>query len=361
MIMRHGAVIIAGCMAIAINLAASAQTAPPSSYFNVQSYGATGNGTTDDTGAINAAIAAAAAGVAPSGSQGAVVYFPTGVYEISSTIVLPNRVALHGPNGRGAIVQALNCQKITCAAGQASFTGLYMFHAYNEVNGQMSSMFGSRIQDMELDFNDLAIQNSAIIWADAWQETCGLERVVLYRFTQFGLVIANGYGGAAYLPLKDIEVFGSASGSLVGIKVGSIGVFGGFILSIDGGSFAGGGNAQLPIGIELQDTLVAKGLHFEQATVGIYHFGNGGLSVDTVTGASPNTTTGGSVTNLIELGSTFTGVLNARNLIGNGISGPLIKNDVTGVNIAGGSNGNLAQYVLDLQSKPASVPASVLY
>jgi hypothetical protein len=352
---------------------AQGQAVPPG-YFNVKSYGAIGDGSTDDTGAINAAITAAAAGVPPSGAQGAVVYFPPGQYEITSTIVLPNRVALHGPNGRGAKIQAMT--PATCNASNPLFgcpnsPYLYMFHAYRlKSDGTLGSMFGSRLQDLDLDFNDLAIANSAIIEADSWQETDGLERVVLERFTQYGLIIANGGGGAAYLPLKDIEVFGSSFGSRVGIKVGALGVYGGFILSIDGGSFSGGavtdssGNivrtAQLPVGIELQDTLVAKGLHFEQTTVGISHFGNGGLSVDTATGAS--STAAGNVETLIALGSTFTGVLNARNLIGNGTSGPLITNNATGHNIAGGSpGGNLAEYVLDMQSTPAGSPNSVLY
>jgi hypothetical protein len=119
---------------------------------------------------------------------------------------------------------------------------------------------------------------------------------------------------------------------------------------------------QLPIAIELQDTLVAKGIHIEQTTTGIYHYGNGGLSIDTMTGASPNGSS--SVTNLIELGSTFSGVVNARNLIANGIATSpiiLIKNDKTGTNVAGGSGGNLAQYVLDQQATPAASPGTVLY
>jgi polygalacturonase len=45
-------------------------------YFNVRNFGATGNGTTDDTVAINAAGAAASA------NGGGVVYFPNGTYGI---------------------------------------------------------------------------------------------------------------------------------------------------------------------------------------------------------------------------------------------------------------------------------------
>jgi len=51
-------------------------------YFNVKAYGATGNGSTDDTTAIKAAITAAIA----SEATAATVYFPAGTYNISSTL-----------------------------------------------------------------------------------------------------------------------------------------------------------------------------------------------------------------------------------------------------------------------------------
>jgi Pectate lyase superfamily protein len=63
-------------------------TTPPSqSVFNVQSFGATGDGTTDDTAAIRLALAAAQ-GAVTVGVPGAAVYFPEGEYVISDTITL---------------------------------------------------------------------------------------------------------------------------------------------------------------------------------------------------------------------------------------------------------------------------------
>jgi hypothetical protein len=56
--------------------------------FNVKAYGATGNGTTDDASAINSAISAAEA------AGGGVVYFPLGVYAISSTLSITNATGL---------------------------------------------------------------------------------------------------------------------------------------------------------------------------------------------------------------------------------------------------------------------------
>jgi hypothetical protein len=56
--------------------------------FNVRNYGAIGNGTTDDTAAVNAAISAATTAIVDGASSArrGVIYFPRGNYRISSTI-----------------------------------------------------------------------------------------------------------------------------------------------------------------------------------------------------------------------------------------------------------------------------------
>lgn len=55
-------------------------------WFNVKDYGAVGNGSTDDTAEIQAAIDAAEAAVATTG--GATVFFPQGAYLVSSTLTV---------------------------------------------------------------------------------------------------------------------------------------------------------------------------------------------------------------------------------------------------------------------------------
>lgn len=64
-----------------------------SPFYNVMDYGATGNGTTDDTAAINAAIAAAAPSSQPTGNT---VFFPAGTYLVSSALTVPAGVILEG-------------------------------------------------------------------------------------------------------------------------------------------------------------------------------------------------------------------------------------------------------------------------
>lgn len=63
---------------------------------NVKDYGATGDGSTDDTTEILAAIAAA-----QSGSRKRAVYFPYGTYKMSQAIVLADGLTLYGETGHG--------------------------------------------------------------------------------------------------------------------------------------------------------------------------------------------------------------------------------------------------------------------
>lgn len=70
-------------------------TTPPqtSPWYNVRDFGAAGDGTTDDTDAINRAISAAAPSHEPTGNT---VYLPAGRYLVTSSLRLPPALALVG-------------------------------------------------------------------------------------------------------------------------------------------------------------------------------------------------------------------------------------------------------------------------
>ena len=281
------------------------QPSGKSCWLDVTAYGAVGDGETDDTAAIVAAIAAAAAVDPKVGDFGCgnLVRFPPGIYVISSTVHLPNRVALQGANGRA----------VTIRASPSGFVGSCMFHASN---GNLS-MFGSRLSDMLLDASHLRPASGpipAVVRADAWQETSGLSRVVLYNFVGYGLELQHGYGGAAYLPLRDIEIFAASSGALAGIMVHKISLVGAFQLSVDGASICGGSAATFASAIVMEnDTLHIRGLHVEGVETAVTMQGCGCLSMDTVTGSFS-----GGVGNLLHLTNTFTGKVSARILMPNG-------------------------------------------
>jgi hypothetical protein len=83
---------------------------------NVKQYGATGNGTTDDTGAIQAAITAVEA-IAGG------LYFPFGKYNISSSLIITRNIYIQGC---GWILDSVNTTSgsllVQSTAGQATFS-----------------------------------------------------------------------------------------------------------------------------------------------------------------------------------------------------------------------------------------------
>jgi hypothetical protein len=76
-------------------------------------YAAAGDGATDDTAAIAAAIDAASA------AGGGIVWFPAGVYAISALIEVPNGVSLLGPNSVASAIKNTGS-----TAGWLSYTGV---------------------------------------------------------------------------------------------------------------------------------------------------------------------------------------------------------------------------------------------
>ncbi len=70
----------------------------PDTFVNVIDFGAVGDGVADDRSAVVAAIASV------SGNMG-MVYFPPGIYKITSTISIPSDVILHGEGATATFIQ----------------------------------------------------------------------------------------------------------------------------------------------------------------------------------------------------------------------------------------------------------------
>ena len=88
--------------------------------FNVKNYGATGDGSTDDTSFISAAITAAAV-------SGGVVFFPPGTYRITSALTLPHDVSLVGgsPETTAILMDHLT-QKMIVTSGTSAYGPNYI-------------------------------------------------------------------------------------------------------------------------------------------------------------------------------------------------------------------------------------------
>lgn len=275
-------------------------------------FGVKGDGL-DYSAQLQAAINFAAASV--NGAQGMVVHLPRGVIGISTTITLPNRVAVYGANGRGTVIKPVS-----------PFASAYMFAASNGT----SSMFGSRLEDMYIDARGFNM--TAVVYSVAWQETCGMNRVLLQfdGTTQFGFLYETGYGGAAILKFRDIEMFSdSTAATKNGIQINQVSVSGGFVFIIENSTIAGSIANPLTRGINMvNDSIVANALHVEHCGIAVFSQGAGNVDCNTITGS------GNAVTDLVAISSGFTGKVNLRSMLPNGATGNIFTNSVNGQHIS---------------------------
>lgn len=119
--------------------------------FDVRVFGATGDGSTDDTAAIQAAIDAADA------ATGGVVYLPTGTYKITSSLIIASvyGIGLVGPIGTGwQPMGAANGGAILNWAGGAA----PMLIIRPAVDGGNWPANNVRVENLALQGNDLATQ-----------------------------------------------------------------------------------------------------------------------------------------------------------------------------------------------------------
>jgi hypothetical protein len=126
-----------------------------STYFNVKDFGAVGDGTTDDTTAILAAIAAYG-----DGDNGPTVYFPKGIYKMTAPIELKRMTKLigHGSgraSGEYPVIYFYNCSGVTINT-DVTFEGA--------VVAAGTSASGSVIEGLMFRFSGTPITGSHGIW-----------------------------------------------------------------------------------------------------------------------------------------------------------------------------------------------------
>ncbi|HSX06649.1 MAG TPA: glycosyl hydrolase family 28-related protein [Candidatus Saccharimonadia bacterium] len=156
--------------------------------YNVKDYGAVGNGTTDDTTAIQSALNAA--------PIGGVVYVPTGTYAISAPLVIPPMITLQGTHGN-RIQYATAVQNTTLIKPLASFSGIAALRLLDkEEGGYSADNGGQRINDISLDGSALAGgSNISGLRATGIVRDVMLQRVCIQNFPK------NGFSTASYTRL----------------------------------------------------------------------------------------------------------------------------------------------------------------
>lgn len=150
------------------------------SIYNVKLYGAVGDGSTDDTKAINDAITAA-------GNYG-IIYFPSGVYCVSSTITVGARVSILGCGNEATIIKPI-IDNITVLhlSGNYSFIKDVCLIGNDSGNGLVVSGSVHKIEDIRVNnfSNNIQFNNAS---------TCVLDSCYITSPVENGLLITSESG-----------------------------------------------------------------------------------------------------------------------------------------------------------------------
>jgi hypothetical protein len=177
---------------------------------NVMDFGAIGNGVTDDTNAINAAIASVSVIGGANGAYGGEIYFPHGVYLISSTIVLPayRALKLFGA-GNGSENNGYSATKINKSASLNGEVFQLTTDASSVENMTIQGLAGNGGDGILIKASRCSLYNVSVfsmgrdgirIGTDAGGENCNLwylENVKAKSNTRDGIRISEGAGALA--------------------------------------------------------------------------------------------------------------------------------------------------------------------
>lgn len=171
----------------------------PGTFYNVRNpdYGAVGNGTTNDTTAIQAAITAC------QNAGGGIVYLPPGTYSVVGLVVSASNVAIVG-SGWGSVLKLANATNAYVITFQAT-TGDYR---------------NVRLLDFKIDANgSTQTADSGGINANAAVQ-CNFERLYIQNPWQCGLRLGNSSGGGFGHHNRVISCLMDSSGTFGGSGYG---------------------------------------------------------------------------------------------------------------------------------------------
>ncbi len=145
--------------------------------------------------ACGSVLSSGVMGPAPNGdgNGGTVRFASNNTYLMSGRIHLRNRTILKGNGGFGP-------ELVLNTATWNGDTEMVLSQ-----NGTISQ-FWCRIEDMIINSSGLATMNR-VIYAPAWQESCGLRDVLIRNFDNTALLVDTFYGGSVGFTLKQVQFF----------------------------------------------------------------------------------------------------------------------------------------------------------
>lgn len=161
--------------------------------YDVKAYGARGNGVTDDTAAINAALDAVPA-------AGGVVFLPPGVYGVSAPLNINAFTILRGSGHQGSEIRAL-----------AGFAGAAMVQ--NAIQDGSQQFIG--IESLLVNGNKSVATVAIGIKIKGGGQPTYVRDVVVYEASGNGLVLDGGTSGSAGFLVENVQVASSNDHNIV--------------------------------------------------------------------------------------------------------------------------------------------------
>lgn len=282
------------------------------------------NGLVDHTAAIQRANnfleGNVTAGLGGQPHPGGTLYFPAGLYNVSSQLRVGGNVTWKGDNFLGT----------TFNLSDAAFTGNWIVLG-PDASGiwpwSSSYTVGSSIEDMNFSAFDTGLASSIITTPGAHQFS-HLKRLKFTGFNQIGINLSST-GGPAYFRIEDIDATG---GTVDGLAIARTAIWqgSGSILTMSNISTQGQAAHHVSIGIRVNlGAIAATNLHFENVDDGVYFDNQSAPNCSVIHGISGNAST----TNLIHIPNPCNQTVTATAILaitGDPAHPVAIKNDVTG-------------------------------
>ncbi len=249
------------------------------------------------------------------GGFGGVVNFPRGNYRFNNYFNVRDRTTLRGEGTSATILQFLGTATGNCIT--LGPTG-----PNHPLNPDGHWVFGVRLENLAVSGgNAYKGLDRALIYTDGAHEHSGLFNVVLRDFVNFGVHYATGNGGPALFEISDVEIYGSDTAPTSGTKRGIYCNAGGALILVRHATITGGDTNKLAQGILMsKDNLIAQGVHFENASVGISLSQTDAANprVNVLSGITGNSTVG--TGGLVDIASGFEGSVSAHGLVNKSLS-----------------------------------------
>jgi hypothetical protein len=178
---------------------------------NVKDHGATGNGSTDDSTAINAVLTTAA------GNPGTIVYFPKGIYLVNHPLIIPGFTTLVG-TGWGSTTQDQTTIKLGNGSSGATWNKWGVLTSSIAAGNAASAGNSIFITDMKIDGNNSSNGNAIVLMNQ--QSRVQNVRIANFIGTTAG---SDGYGiwfAGQTIPNSDVLVNNCVANTVINCRVG---------------------------------------------------------------------------------------------------------------------------------------------